>query len=583
MIALLSLLLAGAAENLLVNPGFETGLDGWSVNAPGAAVEPAVVDGRTVARLTVPSETPVAWPNLYQQVPVKPGQLVETRVEAMGRNTRDGYGTYASLEFLDAEDKRINFEQSCAVSGDGAWSDLPLHAFAPPGATQARLCLLLNGHGEARFDNASLTRSDQAAPAPLNGPVTFDVTREVVCKSLIGFGAEDDGWFYTDENASHGVTPADWAMREGRIDWMDPDWIRMFFWYKDWNPNSDWETFTFDSPNMQSHYRTLDQYQRLSARVNAVDVEWGVADPYQDPPRVARAIGALMEHLIRDKGYTCVQDWTLSNEPNGYFMGMNYGFARFVELHRLVREEFQRRGLHVRIVGSDDTNGLTLFDQCVKDETYFQTADYFASHRYLQYTNRRLMPFFIDDRMKLLAARVPRKPFIVAEFGFQDARSGTLENPLMAEYGYAVWTAAFVIDGLNRGVAGFSIWCLHEVYYPGNGFMNYGLWEFKDKDWRPRPVYHAWAPFSRFTEPGDRVRKCVSSHPDHVRGAVVNTTLFWVNQSETPAEVIIKGLSPKEVRIMTETTLSGDRECGAVQPVDHQRFAAPPMSFGYAR
>jgi hypothetical protein len=113
--------------------------------------------------------------------------------------------------------------------------------------------------------------------------------------------------------------------------------------------------------------------------------------------------------------------------------------------------------------------------------------------------------------------------------------------------------------------------------------MNYGLWDFKDNDWKPRPVYHAWAPFSRLTEPGDRVLKCTSSQAEHVLGAVVNTTLFWVNQSDVQAEVRIKGIAPKEVRIMTESTLTGDRECGEVRPLAEGRFTASPMSFGYAR
>ena len=409
------------------------------------------------------------------------------------------------------------------------------------------------------------------------------MTEEVACEQFKGFGAEDDGWFYNPENAAHGVDEADASLREKRIAWMSPDYVRMFCWYKEWNPSSDWETFTFDSDHMLSRYRTLDLYQRLGTTVNLTGVEWGVEAPYAEPEKVAKALGALFEQLIKVKGYMCVRQWTLTNEPNTNWTQRGDIFEKFVKIHQLVKAEFAARGLDVKVVGSDDTAGETWFRQCVEDPAYFETADVFASHRYFPFADRGLATRFYDERLGLLRGKTPLKPFVVGEFGFQDARAGVVDNPLMEEYRYAIWTAAFTIEGLNAGVAGFSIWCLHEVYYPGNGFMNYGLWEFKDKDWRPRPVYHAWAPFSRFTEPGDRVRKCVSSHPDHVRGAVVNTTLFWVNQSETPAKVIIKGLSPKEVRIMTEATLSGDRECRAEHPVDHHRFTAPPMSFGYAR
>ena len=150
----------------------------------------------------------------------------------------------------------------------------------------------------------------------------------------------------------------------------------------------------------------------------------------------------------------------------------------------------------------------------------------------------------------------------------------------MEEYRYAIWTSAFVLEGLNKGVSGFSIWCLHETYYPGNGFMNYGLWNFKNRDWSVRPVYHLWADFSRLTRAGDPVFRCDSSSPAHVLAARIGNALFWVNQSDAEAEIVVEGMPLKEVRIYTENTLSGDRECGAVVPVAGGKFNAPPQSFG---
>ncbi|MBN2311633.1 MAG: hypothetical protein JXR94_21825 [Candidatus Hydrogenedentes bacterium] len=571
-----------AGDNLLANPGFESGLEPWRVSTREVAMEAAQTGGRRAARIRVPDEAAVGFPLLFQERAVEGGEVFRASVEAMGRGIRDGYGAYMSCEFRDGAGTRLSFVQTPPASVGGAWENLQCRMVVPPGAATLRVCLLLNGHGEAWFDDAVLEALPRLDARPLDGPVTLTVSAEPTAAPLIGFGAEDDGWFYNPENAAHGVTEADWAIREGRIDWMDPDYVRMFVWYKDWNPSGDWETFTFDSANMASHYRTLDQYQRLGARLNVTGVEWAMEDPYGDPARAARGIGALFEHLIRTKGYTCVRDWTLTNEPNGHFKRSGYPFERYVELHERVKEEFARRGLDVSVVGSDDTAGYSWFQQCVESDAYFQTADYFASHRYFQYPDRVFAPFFFDDRLSLLAARDPVKPLVVAEFGFQDARSDALENPLMESYPYAVWTTAFVIEGLNRGVAGFSIWCLHEVYYPGNGFMNYGLWDYKDNDWKPRPVYHAAAMFSRLTEAGDRVRPCSSSHPGHVLGAVAGDTLFWVNRGEEPAEVRVAGFAPATMCVMTEATLEGDRECG-VEATYRESFTAPPMSFGYAR
>lgn len=576
-----------ATNTVLSNGTFTEGLAGWTpVPADLRAEVMKDAQYQNAVHMTIPQEAEPGYPQLRQVFPAHENQLIDTTVQIRSGNVVQGFGPYLAIEFFDAENKRISFEQRLPgnLSDILSWRSLRVRAIAPKNTVSAAIVLILHGKGDAYFAQASATVQPVPVPKPMDGPVTLNVTDEIACDALIGFGAEDDGWFYSPENAQHGVTQDDWKIREDRIDWMRPSWVRMFCWYKDWNPSGDWETFEFDTPNMQSHYRTLDQYQRLGTCINLTGVEWGIENPYADPARVARALGALMEHLIRTKGYTCVQEWTLTNEPNGDFMHRpGYDFNRFAEIHRLVKAEFTRRKLPIRIMGSDDTDGFGLFEQCVRDDAYFGLSDFFSSHRYIQYGSRNLLPFFLDERLELLAQRTPRKKLMVAEFGFQDTRSGTLVNPLMETYPYAVWASAFAIDGLNRGVGGFCIWCLHESYYPGNGFMNYALWDYKDNQWKPRPVYHAWAAFTRFARRGDAVRKCISSHDPQLLGTFVGNTLFWVNQSDQEAEVLIKGVVLREVRIMTEKTLEGDRDCGVVQSLSAGRFNAPPMSFGYAR
>ncbi len=584
MICSLYVFLLGGMPNLLNNPTFQDGLDGWKhTGLDGVTFEALKEQDRPAARITVPDTVPPGWPLIYQEFPAQPGQVMRAGADALSRDIRDGAGAYMVIEFHKADGVRLSFEQSGMAPRDGKWAALHAVAIAPQETTACRVALVVNGHGEGVFTKVTAVMTEGTPIKPLDGPVTLTVTDKVVCDNFIGFGAEDDGWFYNKVNAEHGVEEADYAIREGRIDFMQPDWVRMFFWHKDFNPSGDWETFDFETDNMRSHYRTLDQYQRLGARVNVVGVEWGVKQPYAEPDKTARGIGALMEHLIRDKGYTCVQEWTLTNEPNGYFIGQGGTHESFRELHQKVKTEFVRRGLNVRIVGSDDTGDFDFFSRCVNDDAYFGLADYFASHRYLQAASRPLMSMFLDERLDLLQSRTPRKPLVIAEFGFQDARSGALENPLMETYPYALWTSAFVVEGLNKGIAGFSIWCLHEMYYPGNGFMNYGLWNHKKDNYWVRPVYHAWAMFSRFTKGGDAVRRCESINAAYVSGVYAGDTLFWVNQSDKPMELAISGITPEVVCIMKEDNLNGDRECGDVMELKDGRFTAPPMSFGYAK
>jgi len=588
MIRLVSILLLGVAflgasdGNLLTNPGFDDALESWHKQGETASMD-AVKDGqRTAVRITVAAGASVSYPLLYQEFEAKPGDVLRVRLSVKSKGVRGGHGAYSAVEFMDAAEKRIAVGQGARAIDDNRWTEGQYSVIVPEKAEVSRVCLILNGRGEAYFDDVEVICMGTSLLGPLEGPVTLSVTEEVVCEGLIGFGGEDDGWFYTPGNKRRGVNEADIALNEARLKWLDPDWVRMFVWAREWCPSGDWKTFTWDNPGMESHYRTLDLYQEIGATVNITGVEWGMSRKmFQgDPEPLAKAFGELMEHLIRVKGYTCVRRWTLSNEPNGAFINMGGTFDFFVKIHELVRREFKRRGLDIAIVGSDDAQDLAWFKRCVGDEAYFNAVDLFASHRYFRVHERGLIPSFYDERIGMLRGR---KPLVVGEFGFQDERSAVTKNPIMTEYRYAPWTAAFIIDGLNRGVAGFSIWTLHEFVYSGGGHMTYGLWGFKDTNWQVKPVYHAMAMFTRLAEGGDAVRMCKSSHPNHVKAALVGDVLFWVNLSEQSVEVTIKGFDSREVRIMDESTIHGDRECGVVVEPDARRFTAPPMSFGFAR
>lgn len=581
---LVSFLLVAAVavpeQNLLANPSFQDGIEGWNQNPPQLAVHSASIDGRSALEFSIPSDVAVGYPSLYQEIPAAEGALLEARAWGRGDQVTDGHGVYLAIECVAEDGERLRIKQSDPLDIDGRWTPLIVRCRVPEGAVHVRLSLILHGHGAAAFSEAALEVLEKGTNDAAASTATLTVSEVQPCTQFLGFGAEDDGWIFNPQNAAQGVGPEDWAIYESRIKRMDPDWVRMFFWYKDWNPSTDWKTFTFDSPNMESHYRALEVYQQIGASVNVVGVEWGMAEPFADPEALASAVGALLEYLIKTRGYTCIQYWTLTNEPNLHFL-RHAPFDRFVEIHRRVSEEIFRRGLAVRIAGSDETNGgLPWFHRCATDPEYARLTSAIASHRYLQFEDRGEMSYFVRDRLKILDGS---KPLVVAEFGFQDDRSGTFENPIMEEYPYAVWTAAFAIDALNQGVAGFSIWCLHEVLYPGGSRMNYGLWNYKDRGWALRPVYHAWENFCRLTEPGDKVLRTHSTAPGTVQGVVVGSTLFWVNSSEGSCEVQVAGFDGTRVTLCSEGKPDpASVETGEVN-LKTGSFTAPPMSFGYIR
>lgn len=584
---LILMTLAAGEDNLLANPRFEQDLSGWSAEPSGLAVRPCSVPEGAAVELAVGEEQPVTWNYIRQSVPASPGSRFSATAQCRVEDLRDSVGAALSLTFLNAANERIGHVDQYTPADLQGWTTLSVRGSAPPGAEKAAVMLVLHGRGRAYFRGAELKQYPPRSAQPAaNEPVGITVTQEKACPSLIGFGAEDDGWFYNENNRSHGADEAAYALREDRIAWLGPDYIRMFFWYNDWNPSMDAATFTFDNDNMRSHYRTLDLYQRLGARVNITGVEWGIEKPWDNPERLAKAWGSLLEYLIVARGYTCIQDWTLTNEPNLFYAATGQTFERFVQIHRLLKEEFARRGLKVNIVGSDDGNGADWFGRCARDPDYYGAVDLFSSHFYWSVSEAACAGEIFSERVSLIHRDDQTRPFIVGEFGIIDHRMNPPDlNPLMEEYPYALWTQASYIEGLNAGVAGFSVWCMQEVYYPGGVRpMNCGLWNFGDRQWSIRPIYHVIAAFCRNTAPGDPVWRCRTTHPDWVKAAKVGDTLFWVNLSDTAVQVEVQGSIPKSVRILSEDTLAGDRECGVkVEYAGPAGFSAPPRSFGYAQ
>ncbi len=534
-----------------------------------------------------------AWNNLVSHVAAQPGQRFEAAALAEGIGVHDGNGVIVSMGFYDANDRRITHVDTFVGPGDTGRRSVKMWAEAPDNTETVRLLLLLHGFGEAHFSEMQLTRLPEAGPAPDEDGVVVAVTNEATTR-LRGFGYEDDGWFYNQHNAEQGVDAEAIRIREERIAWMEPDYVRMFFWYNDWNPSLDAETFTWESDNMLSHYRTLDLYQELGVRVNVCGVEWAVKDPWDNPERLARAIGALLEHLIVDRGYTCIQDYTLTNEPDIFFARAverpAQSFDTFVELHRQVAAEFQRRGLELNIVGSDDGNNRAWFAHCVADDDYYALSDLFGSHFYFSESDAVMVKHILRDRIAMLeerAADEDRKDFIIAELGFQDERTQPPSiNPLMGEYPYAMLSMSTFLDGLNAGVAGWSIWCVHEMFYPGGSEpMRFGLWDFDPPTWPVRPVYHALALMTRNSRTGDTVYRCDSSHPDWLKAARIGDRLFWVNLGDVPTRVTITGDAVvHEVRALTEDVLTHDRDCSYPLAIETGRhFMAPAKAFGVAR
>jgi len=579
-------------ELKLKNQDFSRGLENWEIKKDEATlksdneIEVLALSSENILKITAVASPKPVWRSIRQNLAVKTGDILKFTAQGRLENPQHGYGMFLLIAFLDKDGRQVSF-----VGGDssgnvgGIWTNQNCRAIVPPGVLHARFEVVMHGQGVGYYKDLKVEIAGSVRSKPLSGSVQLDVTENITCDSLWGFGFEDDGWFYNKANVSQGVTAEDYELNNDRIEWIEPDWVRMFFWHRQWCPSSDGKTFTFESDGMQSHYKSLELYQRLGVPVVFAGTRWGQPTLYDDYDAFASSVGAIFDYLINRKGLTCVKYWTLVNEPNlDFFTPGDNSFAEYVEIHRRVKAEFARRGLDIKIVGSDDAASQIWFDKCVFEQDYYDIVDVMCSHMYFRPDETRLSGKWFAGRMDSMAVQSVKKPFVIGEYGFTQINRDSHKSPLMDTFSYALNNTEFCINMLNAGGSGAAIWTSHAAYYDDtNKLMDFGLWRYKDKDWSIRPVYHSVAMFTRMLRAGDKAYKVNSSHPWKVRAARAGDTVFWVNMSDENAPIKLNGFSASQATVLTETNLSGERACGDKVAVKDGIFTVPACSFGYMK
>ena len=542
-------------------------------------------------------------------IPVTPGEIVKMKLLVRAEHLKGGYGLFPSMLFFDKNKKFISSVTGSAYNKSGQWLDLYCKSMVPTNAASIVIGARLHGFGTVFLKNITLEAKpwrnavhsglkNNAGNSP--GTATFQtttlrVTEEITCDSLMGFGFEDDGWFYNEVNKKAGVNEKDYKLNEDRIKWLEPDWVRMFFYHREWQPDVLKTNFTFESPNMKSHYKTLELYQEMNVPVVYAGTDWGQNTLYDNPEAFAFGVGEMFDYLINKKGFTCVKYWTFLNEPDYAPTRFQKTFRNYILIHKLVKNEFKRRKLDIKIIGSDDASNINWFKLCAYDNEYYDLIDIMSSHRYFHPGETKLIADYFTGRMEIMAAHHNKKPFITGEYGFIGTVINSHYSPLMELYNYALMNTEFCIEMLNSGSAGAAIWTSHSAYYAEEGsLMKFGLWRFKDKNWSKRPVYYSAEMFMRNVKFGQKAYKVHSDNPQTIIGGKAGNTVFWVNKSDKSAEILIKGFTATKVIILTEkiidTNYTNFHEinfnnlCKSVESVSKKfngKFKAPPRSFGY--
>ena len=370
---------------------------------------------------------------------------------------------------------------------------------------------------------------------------------------LEAMGAEFDPHFFSQNlTRNDGSKESDWQLVVDRVKKMELKKFRVMVlpqWYEPVNDNNDpyhtdLSKFTFDSYEMQSLYRVLDLAQEQ--QMDVCIVVWGcplnssLLDPNYshikhsfmantnkkgwitgpiDYEEWAENFSTLIKHLIEVRHYTCVNEITPMNEPDG---GPLLTSSEYIQMAKVLDNFFKKDGIRdkVRFNLSDNTDIRTnyLID-CA--ENLADVADIFNSHTYIfGYDTPNDTIYRWEKNNVGIAARAGKK-HLVGEFGSNQCVGASRQRDIDL-YARGILMTRLALNFFNAGAAGVSYWSLIDQYYNRDAdyqqMQQLGLWKYLKevykndstyvrikKDYEVRPQYYSYSLLTRFLKPGSEI------------------------------------------------------------------------------
>ncbi len=365
------------------------------------------------------------------------------------------------------------------------------------------------------------------------------LTDNVIIESYIGNGAQ---WDPYDEASAWGCELIDkhWDKLFARVDFMRMGFVRCLI-------NSpftyfDAESGTYDKNRNNESILRLLQY----CTDNDIDVLFGEYNPprwdmKQDQQWVEMATNYL-NYLVAEKGMTCIKYYNFFNEPDGDWASTNGNYEMWFDMlsrfHKELSQKYPETAARVKLAGPDTVvgykNHASDFDAVGWVEQTVQRADdiigLYDIHAYPgQYDIRsgRMR----SELAEYVAAIPSNKSIILGEAGYkyfdvEDAHlmdeynkrckdhpftKGSDCNMLVYDYFYGLDMPLLVMNAINIGYAGMSVWMLDDAMhsYGDSGKIGdvklWGFWNilgedlFKDGSQEDiRPWFFSFSLMSRY-------------------------------------------------------------------------------------
>lgn len=401
------------------------------------------------------------------------------------------------------------------------------------------------------FLSASCSLEDEPGEVSMDGFNSWTARTLEVEKStgveFLGLGVELDPHFLSQNvTRGDGATELDWKRTVvKRCTNMGVQRYRVMLlpnWWEPYNDDEDsgnfnWDAFTFDSKEMESLYAVLDLAENTGADVTLVlwgchiaanTIELGtlgrhfLADEGSNwvtgtdkPDELAESYVALVKYLKETKGYTCVKELTLYNEPDGNTTSIENYVRDCKALHEKLTAEGLRSSVKLNLSDNIDYDRTWLSNSA---KQLNNEADLFNSHTYIfgYETSNSTIIEWEKENIKAAAG----KPHFVGEFGSNQTTGATRQKDIN-KYERGVLMSRLAVNFLNAGAAGASYWSLIDQYYlryeSYAQMQQLGMWTYKQNayqaddlgglkgDYVCRPQYYAYSTLLRFIRKGSKI------------------------------------------------------------------------------
>lgn len=343
------------------------------------------------------------------------------------------------------------------------------------------------------------------------------------------------------------------------------------------------KSYNWETVNMRDVYLILDTAEELGIEVNVTF--WGLQNdwcrtPYGDywvripaendeaEQRCCDMFADAIAHLINEKGYTCINDVTLFNEPNiiynnAYRQNELATFPHYKRLVQKLDQTFKDKGIRnkVKFCMSDDGENLVWLEKSAAELS--DICEIFSTHTYnlTEDTSKNALITSGNYRYNVIKeiADTYDVPVYFNEFG---VHNDTCEIESFSSGIRGITISRAIVTSMNYGVLAHSFW----TYYSIHGVDPYVLisYNYNDEEkYIANQLYYAYSLFTRLTKVGSTVYY-VNASPDKLCAVALKNpdgdwTYIAVNNSDSPmAGFALQTATKKpEISINTFTAQTG--------------------------